>query len=116
MSTPIFTPSSKMHLIPASSTVPTAIKPTLFDTRMEYGGSELKITNISTVVAYVAWGITAARAEAAAVVPADGSPTDVVAVFPNSEVVFNLPINQFFTAVTSTVGPHSVLIQRGKGF
>lgn len=114
MSSRVFNPSSKMYFLTANVAAPTPIKPVPIDTLTEYAGAEVKITNTGIYLAYVSYGGTAAVATTNAVVPSAGNPQTVVAVLPSSEVVFHLPRQSHFTAVSSAAT--NLLFQLGEGF
>ena len=110
----VFHPGSKTSVIAADPTAPTGIQVTPRDGQATYSGNCFKFTNLGSATAHISWGITAASAQARAVAPTAGNPQITMALFGGAEMVAMLPLESYFSAVTTVAG--SVLVQSGEGF
>ena len=95
-----FTPMGKTVAITAATSYPSAAKVP----SSTLGGNQYRIVNSSgTQGCFLAWGATAAEAEANCVIPT-GSGTNsknVLYLLPNTDEILTFQPNAYFTAITS---------------
>jgi|SRR6185436_6110104 len=82
----------------AATTPPTPVQATSFD---GVRTTQVLLTNVGAVAAFVAWGQTADEATANAIVPTS-TPTRVYPLLPGTQAVITLASGMYFTADTSS--------------
>lgn len=106
-----FNPQSPCYVIPANSVAPSGIHPKTFNGSIS---TQVQITNTGSQMAYLAWGADAATAAANAVVPAAGSPANVIPI-PVGSAIYTLPVGVFFSAITPGATLTNLLLILGEG-
>lgn len=110
-----FYPSGPTILVAGAAAAPTGVQAANTNQNSLDTGIQVRVHNAGPSLAFVAFGVTAAAAQAAAVVPVAGTPSSVIAIPAGAIEVLTAGKNMFWSAICSGTGTASVYVVPGDG-
>lgn len=110
-----FYPSGPTILVAGAAAAPTGIQAANTNTNTLDAGVQVRIHNAGPNLAFVAFGTTAAAAQAAAVIPTGPAPTSVIALPVGAVEVLTAGKAMFWSAICAGGQTASVYICPGDG-
>ncbi len=108
-----FAPLGNTVVIPAAAVAPTGVQ-ALVDARFDAQATgQYRFVNAGTDTVFLGTGPTAALAQAAAVAPVAGTPSDAIVLVPGAVEILRFNINTFFSGLAS--GATTVYVTPGQG-
>lgn len=109
-----FNPQGKTVVIAAAGTAPTGVQVPVYEKFNPQATGQYRIVNASTTnTVFLGTGSTAALAQAAAVAPVAGTPSDAIVLLPGAIEVLRFNIDTFFSGLASSAT--TVYITPGQG-
>jgi hypothetical protein len=109
-----FNPQGKTVVVAAAGTAPAGVQAPVYEKFNPQNAGQYRITNSSTTdTVFLGFGPTAALAQAAAVAPVAGTPSDAIVLMPGVTVILRFNIDTYFSGLAS--GATTVYITPGQG-
>jgi hypothetical protein len=109
-----FNPLGKTVVVPAAGAASTAVQAPVLPKYNPQNTGQYRFVNAGIVTVFLGTGPTAALAQAAAVAPVAGSPSDAIVLVPGAVEVLRFNIDTYFSGLTST-STATVYITPGQG-
>jgi len=108
-----FTPLGKTTVVAATTTAPTGVQAPVTEKFNPQNAGQYRIVNAGTNIVFLGTGPTAALAQAAAVAPVAGTPSDAIVLLPGAIEVLRFNRDTFFSGLSSAA--NTVYITPGQG-
>lgn len=108
-----FNPQGKTVVVAAAGTAPTGVQAPVYEKFNPQATGQYRIVNAGTNTVFLGTGPTAALAQAAAVAPVAGTPSDALVLLPGAIEVLRFNIDTFFSGLASAA--NTVYITPGQG-
>jgi hypothetical protein len=108
-----FTPLGKTIVVAAAGTAPTGVQAPVYDKFDPQNAGQYRFVNAGTNTVFLGTGPTAALAQAAAVAPVAGTPSDSIALLPGAVEILRFNKDTFFSGLASAAT--TVYITPGQG-
>jgi hypothetical protein len=108
-----FNPQGTTVVVAAAGTAPTGVQAPVYEQLNPQATGQYRFVNAGTNTVFLGTGPTAALAQAAAVAPVAGTPSDAIVLVPGAVEVLRFNINTFFSGLAS--GATTVYVTPGQG-
>ena len=108
-----FNPQGKTIVVAAAGTAPAGVQAPVYEKFSAQATGQHRFVNGGTNTVFLGAGPTAALAQAAAVAPVAGTPSDAIVLMPGAVEILRFPLNTFFSGLAS--GATTVYITPGEG-
>jgi hypothetical protein len=108
-----FAPLGKTIAVAAAASAPTGIQAPVYAKFDPQNAGQYRFINAGTTTVFLGTGPTAALAQAAAVAPVAGTPSDAIVLVPGAVEVLRFNIDTFFSGLSSSAA--TVYITPGQG-
>ena len=108
-----FNPQGKTVVVAAAGTAPTGVQAPVYEKFNPQATGQYRIVNAGTNTVFLGTGPTAALAQAAAVAPVAGTPSDALVLLPGAIEVLRFNKDTFFSGLASAA--NTVYITQGEG-
>ena len=108
-----FTPLGKTIAVAAASTAPTGVQAPVAEKFNPQNAGQYRIVNAGTNTVFLGTGPTAALAQAAAVAPVAGTPSDAIVLLPGAIEVLRFNKDTFFSGLAAAA--NTVYVTPGQG-
>jgi hypothetical protein len=108
-----FTPLGKTVVVAAAGTAPTGVQAPVYEKFNPQNTGQFRFVNAGTNTVFLGTGPTAALAQAAAVAPVAGTPSDAVVLLPGAIEILRFNKDTFFSGLASAAT--TVYVTPGQG-
>ena len=108
-----FNPQGKTVVVAAAGTAPTGVQVPVYEKFNPQATGQYRIVNAGTNTVFLGTGPTAALAQAAAVAPVAGTPSDALVLLPGAIEVLRFNKDTFFSGLAAAA--NTVYITQGEG-
>jgi hypothetical protein len=108
-----FNPIGKTVVIAAAGTAPTGVQAPVYEKFNPQNAGQYRFVNAGTNTVFIGTGASAALAQAAAVAPIGGTPSDAVPLLPGAVEILRFNKDTFFSGLAS--GATTVYVTPGQG-
>jgi hypothetical protein len=108
-----FNPQGRTIAVAAAGTAPSGVQAPVFEKFNAQATGQYRFVNAGTNTVFIGTGPTAALAQAAAVAPVAGSPSDAIALLPGAVEILRFNIDTYFSGLASSAT--TVYITPGQG-
>ncbi len=108
-----FNPIGKTVVIAAAGTAPTGVQAPVYEKSNPQNAGQYRFVNAGTNTVFIGTGPSAALAQAAAVAPIGGTPSDAVPLLPGAVEILRFNKDTFFSGLAS--GATTVYVTPGQG-
>jgi hypothetical protein len=108
-----FNPIGKTVLVPAAATASTGVQAPVYEKFNAQNAGQYRFVNAGINTVFLGTGPTAALAEAAAVAPAAGVPSDAIVLVPGAVEVLRFNKDTFFSGLASAAT--TIYVTPGQG-
>jgi hypothetical protein len=108
-----FNPQGKTVVVAAAGTAPTGVQAPVYEKFNPQATGQYRIVNAGTNTVFLGTGSTAALAQAAAVAPVAGTPSDAIVLLPGAIEVLRFNIDTFFSGLAAAA--NTVYVTPGQG-
>lgn len=108
-----FVPLGQTVAIAAAGTAPTGVQALVYEKFNSQNTGQYRFVNAGSNTVFLGTGPTAALAQAAAVAPVAGTPSDAIVLLPGAVEILRFNINTFFSGLAS--GATTVYVTPGEG-
>jgi hypothetical protein len=108
-----FTPLGKTIVVAAAGTAPTGVQAPVYEKFNPQNAGQYRFINNGTTTVFLGTGPTAALAQAAAVAPVAGTPSDAIVLVPGAVEILRFNIDTYFSGLSSAAA--TVYITPGQG-
>jgi hypothetical protein len=108
-----FTALGKTVVVAAAGTAPTGVQAPVYEKFNPQNTGQFRIVNTGPSIVFLGTGPTAALAQAAAVAPVAGTPSDAVVLLPGAIEVLRFNKDTFFSGLASSAT--TVYVTPGQG-
>jgi hypothetical protein len=108
-----FNPLGKTVVVPAAGTASTAVQAPVLAKYNPQNTGQYRFVNAGLTTVFLGTGPTAALAQAAAVAPVAGSPSDAIVLVPGAVEILRFNIDTFFSGLSSAAA--TVYVTPGQG-
>jgi hypothetical protein len=108
-----FTPLGKTIVVAAASTAPTGVQAPVAEKFNPQNAGQYRFVNAGTNTVFLGTGPTAALAQAAAVAPVAGTPSDAIVLLPGAIEVLRFNKDTFFSGLAAAA--NTVYVTPGQG-
>ena len=108
-----FNPIGKTVALPADATAPTGIQAPVYAKFNPQSTGQYRFVNASAFTVFIGTGPTAALAQAAAVAPVAGTPSDAIVLVPGAVEILRFNIDTYFSGLASSAT--TVYVTPGQG-
>jgi hypothetical protein len=108
-----FNPQGKTIAVAAAGTAPTGVQAPVFEKFNPQATGQYRFVNAGSNTVFIGTGPTAALAQAAAVAPTAGSPTDAIALLPGAVEILRFNIDTYFSGLAAAA--NTVYVTPGQG-
>ena len=108
-----FNPQGKTIVVAASGTAPTGVQAPVYEKFNPQATGQYRFVNAGTETVFLGTGPTAALAQAAAVAPVAGTPSDAIVLVPGAVEVLRFNKDTFFSGLASSAT--TVYVTPGQG-
>jgi hypothetical protein len=108
-----FNPLGKTVVVPAAGTASTAVQAPVLAKYNPQNTGQYRFINAGSTTVFLGTGPTAAIAEAAAVAPIAGTPSDAIVLVPGAVEILRFNIDTYFSGLSSSAA--TVYVTPGQG-
>ena len=108
-----FNPQGKTVVIAAAGTAPTGVQVPVYEKFNPQATGQYRIVNAGANTVFLGTGATAALAQAAAVAPVAGTPSDAIAILPGGTEILRFNKDTFFSGLAAAA--NTVYVTQGEG-
>jgi hypothetical protein len=108
-----FNPIGKTIVVAAASTAPAGIQAPVYEKFNPQNAGQYRFVNAGNNIVFIGTGASAALAQAAAVAPIGGTPSDAVPLLPGAVEILRFNKDTFFSGLAS--GATTVYVTPGQG-
>ncbi len=108
-----FSPLGKTIVVAAAGTAPTGVQAPVYEKFNAQNAGQYRFVNAGTDTVFLGTGPTAALAQAAAVAPVSGTPSDAIALLPGAVEILRFNKDTFFSGLAAAAT--TVYITPGQG-
>jgi hypothetical protein len=108
-----FNPLGKTVVVPAAGTASTGVQAPVLPKYNPQNTGQYRFINAGTTTVFLGTGPTAAIAEAAAVAPVAGTPSDAIVLVPGAVEILRFNIDTYFSGLSSSAS--TVYVTPGQG-
>jgi hypothetical protein len=108
-----FNPIGNTVVVPAAGTASTGVQAPVFEKFNPQNAGQYRFVNAGTNTVFLGTGPTAALAQAAAVAPVAGTPSDAIALLPGAVEILRFNKDTFFSGLASAAT--TVYVTPGQG-
>ena len=108
-----FTPLGKTIVVAAAGTAPTGVEAPVFEKFNPQNAGQYRFVNAGSNTVFLGTGPTAALAQAAAVAPVAGTPSDAIVLVPGAVEILRFNKDTFFSGLAS--GATTISVTPGLG-
>jgi hypothetical protein len=108
-----FTPLGKTVVVAAAGTAPTGVQAPVFEKFNPQNAGQYRFVNAGSNTVFLGAGPTSALAQAAAVAPVAGTPSDAIVLVPGAVEILRFNKDTFFSGLAS--GATTVYVTPGQG-
>jgi hypothetical protein len=108
-----FTPLGKTVVVAAASTAPTGVQAPVYEKFNPQNAGQYRFVNAGTNTVFLGTGPTAALAQAAAVAPVAGTPSDAIVILPGAIEILRFNKDTFFSGLAAAA--NTVYVTPGQG-
>ena len=108
-----FNPLGKTVIIAAAGTAPTGVQAPVYEKFNPQNTGQDRFVNVGTETVFLGTGPTAALAQAAAVAPVAGTPSDAIVLVPGAVEILRFNKDTFFSGLASAAT--TVYVTPGQG-
>jgi hypothetical protein len=108
-----FNPQGKTIVVAASGVAPAGVQAPVYEKFNPQNAGQYRFVNAGTNTVFLGTGPTAALAQAAAVAPVAGTPSDAIVLVPGAVEILRFNIDTYFSGLAS--GATTVYITPGQG-
>lgn len=108
-----FNPQGKTVVVAAAGTASTGVQAPVYEKFNPQNAGQYRFVNAGTNTVFIGTGPTAALAEAAAVAPVAGTPSDAIALLPGAVEVIRFNKDTFFSGLAAAAT--TVYVTPGEG-
>lgn len=108
-----FNPQGKTVVIAAAGTAPTGVQAPVLEKFNPQATGQYRFVNAGTNTVFIGTGPTAALAQAAAVAPVAGTPSDAIVLLPGAIEVLRFNKDTFFSGLAAAA--NTVYVTPGQG-
>lgn len=108
-----FNPQGKTVVVAAAGTAPTGVQAPVYEKFDPQAAGQYRFVNAGTNTVFLGTGPTPALAQAAAVAPVAGTPSDAIVLLPGAVEIIRFNKDTFFSGLAS--GATTVYITPGQG-
>jgi hypothetical protein len=108
-----FNPQGKTVVVAAAAVAPTGVQAPVYEKFSAQATGQYRFVNAGSNTVFLGTGSTAALAQAAAVEPVAGTPSDAIVLVPGAVEILRFPLNTFFSGLAS--GATTVYVTPGEG-
>jgi hypothetical protein len=108
-----FNPLGKTVVVPAAAVASTGVQAPVLPKYNPQNAGQYRFINAGTTTVFLGTGPTAALAQAAAVAPVAGTPSDAIVLVPGAVEILRFNIDTFFSGLSSAAA--TVYVTPGQG-
>lgn len=108
-----FNPQGKTVVVAAAAVAPIGVQAPVHEKFNPQATGQYRFVNAGANTVFLGTGSTAALAQAAAVAPVAGTPSDAIVLVPGAVEILRFPLNTFFSGLAS--GATTVYVTPGEG-
>ena len=108
-----FNPQGKTIAVAAGAVAPAGVQAPVYEKFNPQNTGQYRFVNAGTATVFIGTGPTAALAQAAAVAPVAGTPSDAIALLPGAVEILRFNKDTFFSGLAS--GATTIYVTPGQG-
>ena len=108
-----FNPQGKTVVVAAAAVAPAGVQAPVYEKFNPQSAGQYRFVNAGTNTVFIGTGPTAALAQASAVAPVAGTPSDAIALLPGAVEIIRFNKDTFFSGLAS--GATTVYLTPGEG-
>lgn len=108
-----FIPQGKTVVVATAAVAPIGVQAPVYEKFNPQATGQYRFVNAGTNIVFLGTGLTAALAQAAAIAPVAGTPSDAIALLPGAVEILRFPLNTFFSGLAAA--STTVYVTPGEG-